>query len=85
MLPKLSESKLTMADLRLIAIVAENQALAAVLARGNYELARKIIRTEDGEIVEFTDEDIAGMRIRRPFNLEPVDGDHRRLRRTCYE
>lgn len=37
-MPKLSDSKLTMADMRLIAIISLNPIVAAALARGDFEL-----------------------------------------------
>jgi len=83
-MPKLSDSKLTMADMRIIAIISLNPILAAALARGDYELSKKLLKVEDGEVVDFTDDELERMK-QRNSTYEPVDGDHRRLRRTCTE
>ena len=83
-MPKLSDSKLTMADMRLIAIISLNPILAAALASGDFELSKKLLKVEDGEVVDFTDEELARMNV-PPASYQEVDGDHRRLRRTCTE
>lgn len=83
-MPKLTDSKLTMADMRIIAIISLNPILAAALARGDFELSRKLLKVEDGEVVDFTDDELERMK-QRNLTYEPVDGDHRRLRRNCTE
>lgn len=83
-MPKLNDSKLTMADMRLIAIISLNPILAAALARGDFELSKKLLKVEDGEVVDFTDEELARMNV-PSASYQEVDGDHRRLRRTCTE
>lgn len=80
----LSDSKLTMADMRLIAIISLNPIIAAALARGDFELSKKLLKVEDGQIVDFTDQELARMRLPNA-QYEPVDGDHRRIRRSCRE